>query len=157
MTDRRQHAAHLSVLTLMDGQFHLGAAHAPRPFREPLAHAYVFGGLGDAVFQANAERELLQRFRAGNAAHGGPVGLRHVVLGMGQSVEKIAVVGQEDQTLAVRIQPADRTQHRLALQIHQVRDKASRVRIVQRADDILGFIEYDIVALGRLLHQLGVK
>lgn len=96
MTDRRQHAAHLTVLTLMDRQFHLRPADTPHPFRKPLANAHVLGGLGHAVFQPHTGGELLECLGARHAAHGRPVGLRNVVLGMGQRVKEIAVVGEED-------------------------------------------------------------
>jgi hypothetical protein len=73
--------------------------------------------------------------------------------GMGQAIQKIAVVREENQALAVRIQPPDRAQHRLALQFNQVCDHARGMNIRTGADHAARLVEGNIVTLARLKHR----
>lgn len=55
----------------------------------------------------NALENFRQHLRLDAAFHGDVIGLAHAVARMGELEAKIAVVGQEDQTLAVVVEPSD--------------------------------------------------
>ena len=110
------------------------------------AHDDVLRRRGEAVFQVHAARQFVQGGGVGDAAHVSAVRLGDVVLGVGQLVQKVAVIGQEDQTLRVRVQPPDRAQHGAAGQFNQFRDQPGRVNVAAGADDVARLVHGDVIA-----------
>ena len=117
MPDGGQHPAHLPVAALVDGQLdlaHPAAVHVLFAAQQ----ADVLGGAGQAVVEHDPLPQTRQRVGVGDALYLRPVGLGDVVARVGQLEQEVAVVGQEDQPLAVGVQPAHGPQHRLAADVH---------------------------------------
>jgi hypothetical protein len=73
--------------------------------------------------------------------------------------QKVAVVGQEDQTFAVGIQAPHRTQHRLAADVYQIRDHLTgmSVRVGARRNNAFRLVHRQIIALTRGMDRAAVK
>ena len=91
------------------------------------AKANILCRLGRAVFKIDAPAQDIQGFLGRNAADLRSIGFRDVVARVGQTVQKLPIVGQEDQTFRVNIQPANRAQHGLVAQVYQIRHEACGV------------------------------
>ncbi len=88
------------VAALVDDQLHDGLAGAVLHDAGP--------GHGDrAVVEGDAVLDRAQRGLGDLARHLDDVGLVHLVRGVRQPVGEVTVVGQDQQTLAVGVQPAD--------------------------------------------------
>ena len=68
---------------------------------------------------------------------------------MGQLEQKVAVVGEKDQPLAVRIETPDRPQHRLAADVYEVRHHlpVTSVRVGARRKYPLRLVHRQVVPL----------
>lgn len=124
-----EHAAHLTVTTFEDRQLDLRLPHPVRalPFAVTLvaaAKADILCRLGRAIFEIDSPAQDIQGFLGRNAADLRPVGFRDMIAWMGQTVQEFTVIGQENQAFRINVQPADRAQHGLVAQIHQIRYEA---------------------------------
>ncbi len=128
MADSGQHPSYLPVAALVNGQLQLARARAVYVLLAP-QQADVLGGTGQAVFEHDALPQTRQGIRTGDALDLHPVGLGDVVARVGQLEQEVAVIGQEDQPVAVGIQPAHRPQHRLPTDVYQVRHQPPRVGV----------------------------
>ena len=149
MPQRRHHAAYLPVAALVEGQLDLRLP--PGTVRVGLAaqEADILGGLRHAVIEHDAAPEAAQRVFVRHARHGDPVGLRDMITRVGHLKQKIAVVGQEDEALAVGVESSDRTQHRLAPNINKICDHlpGMAVRVGARRDNPLRLVHRQIIPL----------
>ena len=152
-----EHPAHLTVAAFKNCQLDL---RLPGPigsiaFAVTLvtpAKAHILGGLSRTVFQVDATAQNIQRLLCGNAAHFRPVRFRDMVTRVCQAIQKLAIVGEKNQAFRIDIQPPDRAQHRLIAQIHEVRDEAGGVGVLQRRHHSARLIQRDIVPLARNLY-----
>jgi len=128
VADGGQHPAYLPVASLVDGQFHL-AHPAAVHILFAAQQADVLGRPGQAVVEHDPLPQTPQCVGVGDALHLRPVSLGDMVAWVGQLEQEIAIIGQEDQPLAVGIQPAHRPQHRLPTDVHQIRHKPSGVGV----------------------------
>ena len=117
VADRSQHPAHLPVAALVDGQLHLGRAAAVRVLLAA-QQADVLRRSGQAVVEHDSLPQTRQRVGAGDALHLRSVGLGDMVARVAQLEQEVAVVREENQPLAVGVQPAHGPQHRLAADVH---------------------------------------
>lgn len=162
MAEGREHSADLAVAAFEDRQldYRLPCPIRALPFAVALvaaAETDILGRLGRAVFEVDPPAQDVQRFLGRNAAHLRPIGLWDMVARVGQTVQKLAVVGQEDQAFRVNVQSPDRAEHRLIAQIHQVRDKLGRMRILQRRHHPARLIQCDIIPLTRKLDRAAIE
>lgn len=117
MTERGHHAAYLTVAALVNGQLHFPLPRAA--FALLAAHqAHILGGPGQAVVQHDAATQAPERVFIGDSRHRNAVGFRDMVTGMSHLKQEVAVVGQEDQAFTVGIQAPNRTQKRVAADVH---------------------------------------
>jgi len=95
-----EHAANLTVTALENRQFDFRLPYSVHPIAlMTAAKPDILCRLGRAVFKVDSPAQDVQRFLGRNAAHLRPVGLWDMVARVGQAVQKLAVVGQEDQAL----------------------------------------------------------
>jgi hypothetical protein len=82
-----------------------------------------------------------------------------MVARMSQFEQKIAIVGEKNQTFTISIQAPDRTQHRLTADVHQIRDHlpSMTVRIGARRDNPLRLIHRQVIAFQRRANRAAVK
>jgi len=104
VAEGREHPADLTVAAFEDRQldYRLPCSVRALPFSVALvaaAETDILSGLSRAVFEINPSAQNVQRLLGRNAAHLRPVGLWDMVARVGQAVQKLAVVGQEDQAL----------------------------------------------------------
>ena len=158
VAESRHHPAHLPIAAFINRQLHFAL---PGPVQILLAaqQADILRRPGHAVVQHDAAPKPPQRILAGNACDCDSICFRHMVARMGQFKEKIAVVSQKNQPLAVGIQTPHRTQHRLAADVHQIRDHLPgvTVRVGARRDNSLRLIHREIVAFQRRANDAIVK
>jgi len=81
-------------------------------------HDDVLGGGGHAVLQEHPLRQFLQGGGVGDAPDVGAVSFRDVVLGVRQFIKKVAVVGEKNQAVRVRVQAPHGPQQGTAGQVH---------------------------------------
>ena len=103
---RGDHALDLMELALAQGDFHGGQPVV----RRLLQHAQLGRAADRAVLQHDTRLELRGRVRPERARDMGQIELVHMPPGRGQCVAHRAVVGQQEQTLGVLVQPPDRKQ-----------------------------------------------
>ena len=101
--------------------------------------------------------QLPDRARIQLARQAHPVGLFHFIPRMGQVRHKIAVVGKQDQPLAVLVQPSGRDQPHLFCLRDQVHRFACGVAVFQRAHIAPGLVQHDIQFLRRGRDLLAVE
>lgn len=128
MADGGQHPAHLAIASFINGQLDLGHSGAAHIFFA-VQETDIFGGPGQAVIEHDAFPQTLQLLRRGDALHLHPIRLRHMVTRMRQLVQKVAVIGQKDQALAVGVQTPHRAQHRLAPNVYKFGHKTTGMGI----------------------------
>ena len=155
MAERGHHAAHLPVAAFVNGQLDIGlpagAVGACLAPQQP----DILGRPGQAVVEHDAPAQALQSVFGRDAGDGNAVRFRDMVARVGQLEQKIPVIREEDQPLAVGIQPPDRPQHRLAADVHQIRDHLPgvAVRVGARRDYSLRLVHREVVALQRRPHD----
>ena len=120
-----EHAANLTVTALKNRQLDFRLPYPVHPIAlMTAAKADILCRLGRAVFKVDAPAQDIQGFLGRNAADLRSIGFRNVVARVGQTVQELPVVSQEDQAFRVNIQPADRAQHGLVAQVYQIRHEA---------------------------------
>ncbi len=115
MTDSRGHAANLSVTPFANAQAQPGRWHVlsiadrHRPVRERggLGQQVDFGRPGSAVPKLDAAPEPFQGAEIRYALHLNEIRLGVFESRVGQPMGKLSVVGQEQETFAVAVEPAD--------------------------------------------------
>ena len=113
VADGGGHAANLAVAASGDDQWDpsigdgFAKAHRRGARPEPFGFVDDFAncGAGWAVFQGQAIAQGIDRGGVGRAFNLGDVGFGHFVFGMGDLGLEFAIVGQEQQALAIAIQP----------------------------------------------------
>ena len=148
VAERGHHAANLTVAAFVDRQLDLALPGAVRVLLA--AHeTHIFGGPRHAVVKHNASAQTLQRIVAWYARHGYPIRFRDMIARMGHLEQKIAVVGEEDQALTVRVEASDRPKHRLSTDVHQICHHLSgmAVRVRARRNNPSWLVHREIVAL----------
>ena len=105
----RHHAAHLPVAAFVNRQLKLRLAAGAVWIWLAAQKADVLGRPRHAVIEHDPPAQALQSVFAGNAGDGNPVGLRNMVARVGQLEQKIAVIGEENQSFAVGVQTPDGT------------------------------------------------
>ena len=156
VADGGQHPPHLPVPALVDSQLYLPN---PRPVHVFLTtqQSDVLGGAGQAVLQHDAFPQTGEGIGVGNALHLHPVGLGDMVAWVCEFEKKVAVVGQEDQPVAVGIQAAHGPQHRVAADVHQLGHQSPGVGVRTRRDHAARLIEGQIVAPPGRTHDATVE
>ena len=152
VADGGQHPPHLPVAALIDRQFDI---RRPLPFRafRRAEGAQDVGALrrgGHAVLQHHAAHQAAQIVGVGNAGDGGAIRFGDMVARVSQTVQKIAVVGQKNQPLAVGVEAAHWAQQGLSLEVYQVGDDMGGVDIGPGADDAARLVQGDVIPLVRL-------
>jgi len=111
-TDSRGHAPHLAVATLGEGELDPGgrdvAAHADGRIAWPqfrFRNEADFRRAGTAIAERHATAQFLQRLRVRFTFYLCPVGLGQFVFRFGNAGLQGPVVGQQQQTLAVVVEP----------------------------------------------------
>ena len=146
--DGRRHPPDLAVPPFADHQSQPGRRHV---LAEPDRHRAVGQGGGSSrsstsagrvgpSFSTTPRRERLERRRVGN-----PLDLHEIRLGMfeprvGQPVGQPAVIGQQQQALAVAVEPADRIDPRHATKSLSV---ARPVGVGELGQDVVGLVKGD--------------
>jgi len=74
-------------------------------------HAHVLRARDRAVVEHHAARQAAHGIGRRYAAHFRTVRLRNMILGMGQVIQKIAVIREEDQAHTLSVQTTDWAQH----------------------------------------------
>ena len=156
VADGGEHPAHLPVAALVDGQLDLSDA-GPVYVLLAAQQADVFGRASQAVFQHDPFAETRQGVGIRNALHLDPVGLGDVVARVGQLEQEVAVVGQEDQALAVGVQAAHGPQHGIAADVNQFCHQPPGMRVGARRDDPAWLVQGEVVAPAGRAHDASVK
>jgi len=98
---------------------------------------------GDAVIEGYAHPQPVELFLARPAGDGGYICLVDPVTGMGQGVGKLAVVGHEEQSLGVVIQPP----HRVEADGDggdKIGHRFSAARVAESGNNAAGFIQQHV-------------
>lgn len=96
-----------------------------------------------------------QRLGAGHTTHLGDVLFLNIVARVHHAVGQFAVVGQQQQSLGRRIEPADREQS--LAPAHQRHDRRAAERIVTgRCHIVTRFVQRQIDQLGHILNQAAI-
>ncbi len=99
----RHHPAHLPVAPFVNGEFNVCLAARAVRVRLAPQQADIFRRPGHAVVEHDPAPKALQRVFRRDAGDGDAIRLWNMIPGMGQLKQKIAVVGEKDQTFAVGI------------------------------------------------------
>ena len=99
VADGLGHAADLAVAPLAQDDLDLA-----------LAEATDLGGRRHTVLQLHPPLQLAQVALRGRAAQLDPIGLRHLVAGMGEAIGQLAVIGEQQQAGRVGVEPAHRVE-----------------------------------------------
>ncbi len=156
VADGGQHPAHLPVAAFIDGQFHFpdpAAVHILLAAQQ----ADVLGGPGHAVVEHDPFPQTRQRVGVRDALHLRPVRLGDMVARMRELEQEVAVVGQEDQPLAVGVETPHGPQHRLAADVHQVRHQPPGVGVRARRNHAARLVEREVVATPGRAHEAAVE
>jgi len=145
MTDGVEHAAHLAIPALENCKLNLCAFRAFFFAAECPAALHILCGPRFSIFQLNAACNQLKSFVTGSSRHLHGICLADLVAGMGELVEEVAVVGEENQTFAVHIQAADGAQQRLGLQIDQACHRFCAMRIRYCANNATRLVQRNII------------
>ena len=89
-------------------------------------------GTRESFGQMNALFELVEHVARGVAGHDDAIRLAHSVTRMREPVGQVAVVGHQDQALAVQVEPADGEQPGV-LRVDQIDDSSAARGIAIRA------------------------
>src|SRR5579864_3649725 len=108
VADLLQHPADLPVASLADHDSQLGAPRIAAAGGD--SKHLDLGGRGDSVVELHARAQRLEVSRAGRAGDHRDVPLGDLVTRMGQAEGQLAVIRQEQEPRAVRVEPADREQ-----------------------------------------------
>ena len=142
MADGVEHSAHLPLAAFMNDDLDIGRVVVG----EMLDEAHAVSGRGAAVVELDPSGEARKRLGRRLAAHSRQIVLLDMIARMGQMVDERAVVGQEHQSFAVRVQSADRLERGLAGQVNQFDDGLLRVPVGDGAGDAARLIERDVGA-----------
>ena len=128
MADGGEHPADLTVATFIEGQLQLGH---PGPAGVFLAayQADILRGACHTVVQQNALADSLQIRGIGYTLHRDSVSLRDMITRVRQLKQKIAVVGQKDQSFTVGVETPHGPQHRLPADVYEFRHETPRMRV----------------------------
>jgi hypothetical protein len=135
VSDASQDSADLAVLPFGQRHLQFGGSFSDCPNARPLDSRHPFGEIDS--FSETKELRWIQL-----ALHDDEVGLGDTVLGMGQLLSQLPVVGQEQQPLAGTVQTADRKKS-TAIR-HQVDRANSSLWISIGAEHPCWFIEHQI-------------
>ena len=97
------------------------------------------------------------RFVRQLAGKGHTIGFFHLVAGMRQPGHEIAVVGKEDQSFAVLVQPSRGNQPRFPCLRNEIDRFLFGMAVLKRADIAAGFVEYDVEFAPRRDHGPAVE
>ena len=136
MPHRLQHALHLMFPPLMNRDLQPGVLFSLSDFFHPRR-------AGDAILHLHAAFQGFDLVVRQHPLHFDQVRFGDMVPGMDQRLRQIAVVGQQHQPFAVRIQSADR-KHADAHAMKQILHRRPAFGIAQRRHDSLRFIQHDI-------------
>ena len=114
----------------------------------PRRISLIAGGRGAAAAQRNAGAELLFLFRGELPVDFDQVGFRNVALRGGDGVGEFAIVGEQDQAVAVIIEPPDGVDTRFHAG-QQIEHGGAALRIAGGADHAVGLIQRDVNVMRR--------
>ncbi len=98
-------------------------------------------GSNFSIFKFNSIGNLLQMFHCNRSIERNLVNFFHRVAGVCQSFRKIAIVGKQQQSCCISIQPANRVNSFRAGVFYQIHYNLIGMRIVGCGYKIFGFIE----------------
>ena len=151
MADRIEHTADLALASFVEGHLHVGGTALLADPHDPcLGRGACFAGEHEAL------GELLIDLRGGGALDGHHVDLAEALARVGDLVDKIAVVGEEDQPFRVGIEASGGLEGN-SRQVHQIGDLVFGVGVGDGGDIADGFMQGDVVALLRLGEGLAVN
>lgn len=159
MVDGGEHMTDLAFLALAQDDLEPDAPHGP------LGEVHFLGQAFDdaharrsraPAFDLDAHAQLVQRIGRGLRRDEHIVCLGVLEGRMREPVRQLAIVGEEDQALAVEVQPPDRkdTAHVVGQQVGHALVRAGVAADV--ADDAARLVELEIEMLGRLRQRLAV-
>ncbi len=142
VADRFDHAVNLAMLALVDRDAE------PRVLRIRRQNLDLCGQRDRAVVELNAFAEPLDVLGAQLAVDLHVIRLRHVARGREELRRQLTVVGEQQNTLGIEIETADRLhRHRQVLQV--VHDHGTTTVIRHCRDAALGLVEHDVEVLER--------
>lgn len=158
MADRGGHPADLAVAAFADrdAQPAIGdaRAHADRGDARPEVECvdpFDLGGAGGAVLQHDAVAQGVERGLARLAFDLHEIGLGQLELGIRDPRLEATVVGQQQQPLAVPIEPPRRIDAGHVDELRQRRARRRRLLVGELAEDVIGFVEEDQAGHGGAL------
>ena len=132
--EKGRHAADLPVFPFAENEMIMARTDFPDGFGPQ-----DVSGIGDS-----GTGQLPDRFGRKFAFEADQIGFFHFVAGMGQPRHEIAVVGKQDQSFAVLVQPSGGNQ----TDLFRLRDEIDRffggVAVVQGADVAPGLVQHDV-------------
>lgn len=150
MTNGRRHPAYLPVSPFPDRQLEPAVGHALAESYRRIAgpkggsgNALDLGRPGQAVFQMDALPQRHETRLFGIAFDLHEIGLQHLELGISDPRLQSAVVGEQEQPLAIEIEPPRRIN---AWQVDEIRQRSagrSRASIRKLAKHAIWFVEQD--------------
>jgi len=150
VADRGGHPADLAVAAFADRdpQPAIGdaRAHADRRHARPevgRVDPFDLGGAGGAVLQYDAVAQGIERGLARLALDLNEIGLGQLELRIRDPRLEATVVGQQQQPLAVPIQPPRRIDARHRDELRQRCARGGRLLVGELAEDVIGFVEED--------------
>jgi hypothetical protein len=145
--DRGEDAPHFAVLAFVQRD------RQRREVVRTLLDAQLRPG-GASFGQVHALADRLERLAFDASAHFGPIGLGDSVTRVRDLVREVAVVGEQDQALALLVEPADRVDAALARVGDQVDGARARLALLVGADHALGLVEQVVAVAGQRLDEL---
>ena len=133
---RFDHAPHLAIASLCDRQlqkglrFRIAKANGLGRPRRPVFQNHAFAQLPHGVFRQNRR-----------AFH--QISLRHMMIRIGQPLRQLSVVGQDQQSAGVQIQPSD-GRDELADIAQQIVNRRTALRIFVSSQITLRLVEQQI-------------
>jgi len=103
VADRFEHPAYLPIPSFPDCDQHHAVAIATS-----LVHQHHVGEFRTTPIEGNAAAQSIERIFIGQTRHAGLVRAIDFMARMRQRCGEVAIVGQQEQTLGVVIEPADR-------------------------------------------------
>jgi hypothetical protein len=151
VSDGVEHAADLTLAAFVENHLQLRKALVGAPELIDLC----LGSLTCLAGQCQTTGEPVERVRIGRAFDCHVVGFPKPTAGVGDFVDKIAVVGEQYQPLRVGVE-APRGLELDAGDTHQINDFLLRMGIADGGDVAGRLVEGDIAALTRLLQALAI-
>ncbi len=158
--DRGAHQLPHAAAYLLDHPPHLAIAalgddHLERSLVLILPEQMHLGRTRGTFIQLHPRAQLLQLLLAQLARRFHQVSLRHLVVRIHNALGKLRIVGQDQQTAGVQIQPSHRN-HVLRQAADQIVDRRPAFRVLIRRQVAFGLVEQNVFLLG-CLDGLAVK